>query len=229
MLRLVTAFFLLMIASLCQAQAKPKNLPSIPTGSSLGIKGSVGVGFTDFTILDPSAHFSLDRGTYTTAALERGFDVMNLYFTMALGHMTGSGRSNYTYRNLSTSNSYSTNDIAFNASMFDLSVGFKLKLIDKYWFGPYVEGGGMGSYHEITYTSKLDALDAQGNDAKKKDVVMGSGYYGEAGIDVQFSDKFGIKFAGRFAEERTKELETLNKSTISFRSETYYFSALIGF
>ncbi len=229
MLRLVMTFFLLLIASLCQAQPKPKNLPNIPTGSGMGIKGSVGVGFTDFTILDPSSSISLDRGTYTTVALERGFDTMNLYFTMALGHMTGSGRSNYTYRNLSTSNSYATNYIAFNASMFDLGLGFKLKLIDKYWFGPYIEGGGMGSYHEITYSSKLNVLDAQGSDAKKKDVVMGSGYYGEAGIDVQFSDKFGLKFAGRFAEERTKELETLNKSTVSFRSETYYFSALMGF
>ena len=229
MFRLVITFFVLLIASLSQAQPKPRNLPNIPTGSGLGLKGSVGVGFTDFTILDPSVNFSLDRGTYTSIGLERGFDVMNLYFTMGLGHMTGSGRSNYAYRNLSTSSSYATNDIAFNASMFDLSIGFKLKLIDKYWFGPYVEGGGMGSYHEITYSSKLDILNAQGSDAKKKDVVMGSGYYGEAGIDVQFSEKFGLKFAARFAEERTKELETLNKSTISFRSETYYFSALMGF
>ena len=228
MLRLLMTFFIVLIASLCQADLKPRGLPNLPT-SGLGIKGSVGVGFTDFTILDPTANFSLDRGTYTTLGLQRGFDAMNLYFTMSLGHMTGSGRSNYGYKNLSTSTSYSTNDIGFDANMFDLGVGFKLKLIDKYWFGPYIEGGGMGSYHEITYTSKLSVLDAQGSDAKKKEVVLGSGYYGEAGIDVEFSNSFGLKFAGRFAEERTKELETLNKSTVSFRSETYYFSALIGF
>lgn len=228
MLRLLMTFFILLIASLCQAQHTPRNLPNLPT-SGLGIKGSAGVGFTNFTILDPATNFSLDRGTYTTIGLERGFDALNLYFTMSLGHMTGSGRSNYAYRNLSTSTSYAVNDIGFDANMFDLSVGFKLKLIDHYWFGPFIEGGGMGSYHEITYTSKLNLIDAQGSDAKKKDVVMGSGYYGTAGIDVQFSNSFGLQFAGRFAEERTKDLETLNKSPISFRSETYYFSALLGF
>ena len=229
MVKIFMLLFSMIFASISQAQLAPRNMPKLPTSGGLGIKGSIGVGFTDFTIMDPVANFSLDRGTYTTAAFERGFDAFQLYFTVGLGHMTGSGRANYNYRNLSTSTSYSTNDIAFNASMFDLSAGFKLKLIDNYWFGPYIEAGGMGSFHEITYTSKLSVLDAQGSDAKKKDVVLGSGYYGEAGIDVLFSQKFGLKLAGRFAEERTKELETLNKSTISFRSETYYFSALIGF
>ena len=232
MVKIFISFILLVMSSWAQAQLSPNYLPKVPTstsGSGLGITGSVGVGFTNFTILDPFNKYSLDRGTYTTVALERGFEALNLYFTMSLGHMTGSGRSNYSYQNLSTSNSYAVNDIAFNASMYDLSVGFKFKLIDKYWFGPYVEGGGIGSYQEITYISKLDVLDAQGIDAKKKETVMGSGYYGEAGVDVMFSSKFGLKFAGRFSEERTKALETLGKGTISFRSETYYFSALMGF
>lgn len=211
-----------------QAAGVPMGLPSIPT-SGLGLTGSVGIGFTDFTVISPSADFKLDRGTYTTIALERGFKFANLYFTMALGHMTGGGRANYSYTNLTSSTTYQANDVGFSASMYDLGLGFKFKIIDDYWFGPYVEGGGIGSYHEITYGSKSDVLDAQGSAWKQKDVVMGSGYYGEVGIDVKFSEKFGMKFAGRFVEERTKDLETLAKKQVSLRSETYYLSALIGF
>ena len=99
MLRLLMTFFILLIASLCQADLKPRGLPNLPT-SGLGIKGSVGVGFTDFTILDPTANFSLDRGTYTTLGLQRGFDAMNLYFTMSgpfgeLKNNTVTGKSIY--------------------------------------------------------------------------------------------------------------------------------------
>jgi hypothetical protein len=216
-------------SSWVHAAGVPKGMPSLPSSGNLGVTGSVGIGFTDFTVLEPVSDFKLDRGTYTTVALERGFDFANLYFTMALGHMTGEGRANYSYTNLTSSTTYQATDVGFSASMYDLSLGFKVKMIDDYWFGPYIEAGGIGSYHEITYTSKADVLTAQGANWKQKDVVMGSGYYGEAGIDVKFSQKFGVKFAGRFAEERTKDMETLAKNKISFRSETYYFSALMGF
>jgi hypothetical protein len=228
MKKLVALFLVLSTSSLVQAAGMPKGLQSLPT-SCLGLTGSVGIGYTDYTILDPANSFKLDRGTYTTVALERGFEAMHLYFTMALGHMTGEGRANYNYTNLTNSTTYQANDLGFSASMYDLSLGFKFKIIDEYWFGPYVEAGGIGSYHELTYASNNASLNAQGNAYKQKDVVMGSGYYGEAGIDVKFSSKFGAKFAGRFAEERTKDLETLGKGKVSLRSETYYFSVLMGF
>ena len=54
-------------------------------------------------------------------------------------------------------------------------------------------------------------------------------YAAETGIEVHFTDKFGIKFAGRFSDQRSKEVETLAKSKINLRTETYYLSALMGF
>jgi hypothetical protein len=220
------AIVFMAIAAHAGPAEKPKALPTIPLS---GIEGSVGAGFTDFTIVNPSTNFKMDRGTYVAIQIERGFEVLNLYFTMTLSQMNAQGTANYTYSNLSSSNKYSVKDVDFDASLLDLALGFKLKLIDGYWFRPYVEGGGIGSYYQITYKSKFDLLDAQGADWKKNDVLMGSGYYGEAGIEVQFSDHFGAKFSARYSEQQSKDLATQGNEKLKFRGETYYFSALMNF
>lgn len=204
------------------------SMPTIPDGAA-GIRGSAGLGFTDFTVVDPSDNFKMDRGAFSAVAIERGFDVMNLYFTVTISYMGAEGRANYKYVNSSTGVTYAANNVNFKANLFDLSLGFKLKLIDHYWFGPYIEGGGMGSFHEVIYTTKLDTLESFGPDWKRKDTIMGSGGYAETGIEVNFTEKFGLKFAGRFTDQRSKEVETLNKVKMNLRTETYYFSALFGF
>lgn len=225
---LFTLFLLFGFSELSLAQGLFKATPRIPT-SGAGLRGSVGIGFTDFTTHSPSTDFKLDRGTFASISLERGFNFAQLYFTMTLGHMNADGHANYQYTNLSSSQTYTATDVAFKAAMTELALGFKFRLIDQYWFSPYIEGGGVGCYNEVTYSANVDSLTAQGSDWKKKEVIMGSGYYGEAGIDVQFSDRFGLKFAGRMSEIRTKPLETLNSNTISLKTETYYLSATMGF
>lgn len=221
----------LVVVSVAEAQVgkAPKGAPSIPTDGIKGVKGSAGVGFTDFTVVDPYDDFKFERGAYSTVAIERGFDVLNLYFTVTVSYMGAEGRANYYYKNTSTGVIYSAKNVNFKANMFDVGLGFKLKLIDNYWFGPYIEGGGIGTYHEITYTTKLDTLEALGPDWKRKETIMGSGGYAETGIEVQFSQSFGLKFAGRFTDQRSKELDTLNKTKMSLRTETYYFTAMFGF
>lgn len=221
--------FLILIFSGAGAFSQTKGkLPSVPI-SGAGIQGSVGAGFSDFHVLTPERDFKIDRGTYAAISIERGFEILNCYFVMTLSQMSAEGRANYTYKNLSASTTYTANDVVFNAQLLDLALGFKLKLIDGYWFRPYVEGGGLGSYYELTYKTKLDVLAAQGDDWKKKDVIMGSGFYTEGGIEVQFAQRFGVKFAARYSEQQSKDLETQNGNRLRLRAETYYFSALIGF
>lgn len=194
-----------------------------------GVQGSAGVGFTDITVLSPKSEIKFDRGTYLTAAGEKGFNVANLYLTISLGYMDAEGSANYRYTNLSSSRSYSVDDVAFKARMMELSLGLKMKLIDNYWFRPYIEGGGIGSWHELKYTSRTQELAAIGNDYKSKDTVMGNGLYGEAGFEIQFSERFGVKLAGRLFESQSKKLETLNNQKLKYRGETYYMAALVGF
>jgi hypothetical protein len=206
-----------------------KGMPKLPTSGNMGLQGSVGVGFADFSVEAPEEDFKMDRGTFFSAAIERGFDFMHLYLTLSLSHMTAEGLANYDYQNLSTSTNYSVNDIAFKAAVTDLGLGLKLKLIDNYWFRPYIEFGGLGGYHQITYTSKQSVLAGIGSDYKSKDTVMGSGYYTEGGIEAMFSQAFGVKLSARLSSYKTKDLETLDKRSLDYDSETYYFAMLFGF
>ncbi len=194
-----------------------------------GVQGSVGAGFTEYSVQSPKNNVDFDRGVYATAAGEKGFGVFNLYLTISLGYMDSDGRANYRYTNLSSSTSYAVNDVSFQAKMMELGLGLKLKLIDDYWFRPYVEGGGLGSWNELRYTSKSQELRAIGSDYKSKDTIMGSGHYFEAGLEIQFSERLGVKVAGRFSESSTKDLDTLGGERLKYKGETYYLSALMGF
>ena len=212
------------------AAAQYSGVPKVPTSSSglAGLQGSVGAGFTDFSVKSPEENFEIDRGIFAAAQIERGFNVMNLYLTLTLSNMSAEGLANYSYTNLASSTTYTATDVKFRANVLDLGLGLKLKLIDNYWFRPYIEGGGVGGYHTISYSSKQDVLAAQGSEYKTKDVVMGSGYYGEGGLEVMFSQKFGVKLAARQSVYQTKKLQTLADRPLRFVSETYYFSLLFG-
>ncbi len=210
------------------AFAQVRGVPSLPSRGTVGLQGSVGAGFADFSIKDPQDDLRVDRGIFAAAAIERGFNVLNLYLTLTLSNLNAEGLANYSYRNLSSATTYTATDIKFTANILDLGLGLKMKLIDKYWFRPYIEGGGLGGYHTINYSSKMDTLAAQGSDYKSKDVVMGSGVYGEAGLEAMFAQSFGVKLAARQSTYQTKKLETLQDRTLRFVVETYYFSLLFG-
>jgi hypothetical protein len=211
------------------AHAQLSGIPRLPSSGGYGLQGSAGSGFVDYTIRSPNGDFRMDRGIYVSGSIERGFNFMHLYLTLGLSYMTAEGRANYRYTNLSTSNSYSADDVEFRSNVLDLSLGLKLKIIDNYWFRPYVEGGGIGGFHQINYISKGGELAAQGPDSKSKDIVMGSGYYAEGGIEAMFSDRFGVKLAARKSYYETKSLETLGGQSLDFAAETYYFALLFGF
>ncbi len=226
MSKYILSLAILFSAGFAQAQSF-KGLPSLPT-SGMGFQGSVGVGFTDFKTHIPSNDFKLERGTYFAAQLERGFDVMHLYLTLGLNIQSASGVANYSYTNLSSSTSYAKTDLPFKTQMYEVTLGLKFKLIDDYWFRPYVEGGGIGSYNNVNYDSRVSSLAATGSDYKSTDVIMGSGYYGEAGVEVMFAPRWGVKLAAREAIMQTKKLETLGNRAVRLQNEIYYFSVLFG-
>lgn len=228
---LLFCFSILCVPQVFAADVNSRGIPILPTSNSqaksFGVTGSAGAGFTDFVILNPSQKFRMERGTYVTVQLERAFNFAQLYFTMNLSQMNAEGVANYSFTDLSASTTYAVNNLKFNATLMDLSLGLKLKLIDGYWFRPYVEGGGVASYYQIKYYSST-ALDSQGA-WKQNEVLMGAGGYGEGGLEVQFSDMFGLKFAARISEQQSAGLVTLSNERIKMRTETYFFSAMIGF
>ena len=223
----VLALFILFFGAFAQAQGV-RGMPSLPSSESLGLQGSAGVGFADFGIISPEADLRINRGTYVAVAIERGFEILNLYLTLSLSNMTAEGTSNYSYSILSNTKTYTATDMKFKSNITDLGLGLKFKIIDGYWFRPYVEGGVLGGYHQISYNSASTAFAGQGTDYKSADVVMGSGHYGEGGIEIMFSERFGVKLAGRASSYQTKDMETFDKRSLRFRTETYYFSMLFG-
>lgn len=202
-------------------------LPTLPTGGS-GFTGSVGAGFTDFRTLAPDADFTLNRGVFVSGQLERGFQFLHLYLTLGLNYMDTNGTANYYYKNLSSTTTYTLNDVAFSAKIYEGSLGLKFKLIENYWFRPYVEGGGMASYNQISYGSNLSSLNSTGTGYRTNDSMMGSGYYGEAGVEIDFTEKYGLKLAARESIMQTKKMETLDDHTVRMDDQTFYLSLLFG-
>jgi hypothetical protein len=220
-------FLILFSSALAQAQ-QIRGVPKLPSSESMGLQGSAGTGFADFSVGSPSSDWRVNRGMYVAIAIERGFEVMNLYLTLSLSNMTSDGTSNYRYTPLSSPITYTATNIKYRSNVMDLGLGLKLKLIDGYWFRPYVEGGVLGGYHQITYDTGGTTLAAQGSEYKTTDVVMGSGSYAEGGIEIMFSEQFGVKLAGRASDYTTKPMETFDTRSLKFRTETYYFSLLFG-
>lgn len=228
-MKLLFTLTILVFTSQASLSQQLSGIPRLPSSGGLGLQGSAGVGFGDFNIISPKPDVKIEQGTFAAVGIERGFNALHLYLTLGLSYMSGDGLANYRYTNLSSSTTYSVSDVKFRTTITDLSLGLKLKLIEDYWFRPYIEGGGLGGYHQINYSSKTNEMAAQGNDYKTKDTVMGSGYYGELGIETMFSDKFGVKLAARESNYQTKAVDTLGGRSLNFKLQTFYFSVLFGF
>ena len=223
----VVLFALVTLAGQSVVAQSMRGLPSLP-GGGRGLTGSAGIGFTDITTQFPSSDVKFDRGTFYATQLERSFDFAHLYLTVGLSFMDAAGLANYSYTNLSSSTSYSLTDVPFRAKSYELSLGLKLKLIDEFWFRPYVEGGGLGNYNDVAYGSKISQLNGTGTDYKSKDTIMGSGYYAEAGVEIELGERFGLKLAARKSVIQTKSLETLGNRTMRLAPETYYLTLMFG-
>ncbi len=197
-----------------------------------GINGSVGVGFTEFDVKAPNdLEFEFDDGQFAYIGGEKGFG-SHFYLTISLQYMTTDGETNYDYTSVSGNERYQANDINFEADFFQVGLGLKFKLIDNYWFRPYVEGGGLGGFFQIKYSDTQEIEDANpslSGDFDTEDSLIDFGYYYEGGIEIAFSDAWGVKLAARFIESRTKELETLDDSEIEYSSNVYYFALLKAF
>lgn len=219
---LVTAFFLGSTAHAQGMKINPK-----------GISGSAGAGFVTWTTLEPgSANFRFDQGQFVAVAGERGFGVLNLYLNLSLAYMKGTGQVNYRYQTLTTE-TYTANDVNFSMELFQAGLGLKLKLIDGYWFRPYIEGGGTGGWFKIAYdnlANKVTSSPVAGmTNYKKEDSLLDFGRYAEGGIEISFSDQFGIRPAARFVDSETKKLLTLDNKALRYQAAIYYLALLVSF
>ncbi len=204
---------------------------SSPKFNPKGVTGWAGVGFANFTVKNPESGYKLDRGQAITPGGEKGFNVLNLYLTFGFNYLTTTGQSQYAYQTLS-GESYSATDVNFRAELFQASLGLKFKIFDGGWFKPYVEGGGMFGYYAQKYdfnSAQRTALDATGTNYKKEDAIIDMGNYVEGGLEILFSDSFGLKAGARLIRGDTKEVETLGKAKVRYEAEVFYLGLLKSF
>jgi len=223
-LSIFTVVVLLMGSTLAMAQSSPKFSPK-------GVTGYAGAGFASFTVKNPTESFKLDQGSFATLGGEKGFGLMNLYLTFGFGYLTTKGQTAYDYTTLNGEN-YTANDVNFKTEVFQASLGLRLKIIDGYFIRPYVEGGGNFGYYTLKYefsSTQKETLNSVGTNYKKEDSIIDIGHYLEAGAEISFSDRFGLRPAVRLIRSETKDVETLNKQKIHYDSEIYYLGLLVSF
>lgn len=194
-----------------------------------GITGSLGFGVAEFSVIEPSSNFKLDQGVYAAVTGERGFESVPIYVTLSLNYMRSKGQANYNYSTLSGTEVYSDSDVNFTTTEFQIGLGLKLKFFESGWVRPYVEGGGLFGYNEIQYDITQTIRAQHSGNYKSKDALTSTGYYGEGGVEVDFSESFGIKAGFRYVTNLTRAFETLGNQKVRYNASIIKFGLIKKF
>ncbi len=205
------------------AKAQTSSLKVNPSG----IAGSAGAGIVLFDIASPTNNFRIDQGIYGAISGEKGLGALNLWLTLSLSYLQTQGLATYDYTTLAAAN-YTGTDVPFTTQLFQGGLGIKFKLLNG-WFRPYIEGGGLAGYFQMTYSDMATKVSGPGSDAKAKDALLDFGYYYEGGLEITFSGTFGLRVAARFTDNKSKPFETLANQVIDYKTEIYYLSLLKQF
>ena len=197
----------------------------------VGMAAYIGFGVAEYTVLSPATDFRMDQGNFIYLGGEREIGKTGLFITLSLSFMDSGGQTFYSYQNLG-GGGYSTpvgTQVDFKSNHYNVGLGFKFKLFPTTWFRPYGEAGGLFGYHEIEYNDSLDVITPGDDNHKTKDGLTGFGYYAEAGIEVDFSDTFGVKPAARFEVTETRPFETLGEQKVKYEVRIFHLSLLMKF
>jgi hypothetical protein len=189
-----------------------------------GMAGYMGFGVAEFTVLNPSSRFRMDQGTYVYLGGERQIGQTGLFITLSLNYMQSSGQSFYDYTTLGGTN-YVDNgpEIDFDSDHLQLGLGFKFKIFPTSWFRPYGEAGGLFGYHTIQYGGQASDFTPADGGYKQEDGLTGFGYYGEAGVEVDFSELWGIRAGVRYQITETRPFETLGEQKVKYEVRAFQF------
>lgn len=204
-----------------------------PFGNGFGMKGVNtygGFGFADFEVKSPASNFRMNKGIYAFIGGERDVNENGLSVTISFNYMATDGQAAYDYSTLGGVQ-YTGTDINFNSTNYQLGLGLKQRFFSSSWFRPYLEVGGLFGYHEVSYTGDLSAIAMNGagdpNGFKRKDGLMGFGYYGEGGVEVDFSETYGVRIGGRYQITETRDFETLANQKIKFEALVFQLAFML--
>lgn len=196
-------------------------------GSSLAFKGMagyMGFGVAEFSILSPSTRFRMDQGTYLYLAGEKQIGLTGLFITISMNYMKTTGQSFYNYTTLGGTNYQDTGpEINFDSQNMQLGLGLKFKIFPTSFFRPYGEGGGLFGYHTIDYKASPNDFTVTDGGHKSKDGLTGFGYYAEAGVEIDFSEVWGIRAGARYQITETRPFVTLANEKVKYEVRAFQF------
>ncbi len=189
-----------------------------------GMAGYLGFGVAEFSVLNPTSRFRMDQGTYVYLAGERQIGQTGLFITISVNYMQTSGQSFYDYTTLGGTN-YTDNgpEVDFDSDHLQLGLGFKFKFFPTSWFRPYGEAGGLFGYHTIQYGGANSEYTPNDGGLKREDGLTGFGYYGEAGVEVDFSELWGVRAGVRYQITETRPFETLANEKVKYEVRAFQF------
>lgn len=217
---------MLSLAPLC---AYGQNFRGSFAGSGLrGINGAAGFGFAEFDVESPGQQFTMDDGVFAYVGGERSINDRGLFLTLSFNYMKTEGESFYNYTTLGGTVTYQGSNIPFDSENYQLALGIKQKFFPNDWFRPYIEGGGLFGFHEIKHNGNTTSITCGGcgdpNGFKSDDTLAGFGYFGEAGIEVDFSENYGVRAGARYQFTETREFETLANQKLRFTTLVFQFA-----
>lgn len=229
-MRLILATWIVVISASASAQS---SFRGSPFGSGFGLKGVNtygGFGFADFDVKTPAENFRMDQGIFAFIGGERDVNDKGLSVTISFNYMTTEGQSFYNYTTLGGVQ-YIGSDISFDSTNYQLGLGLKQRFFPSSWLRPYIEVGGLFGFHEIKYKGNLSVITMNGagdpNGFKRKDGLTGLGYYGEAGVEVDFSETYGVRIGGRYQITETRAFETLAEEKVKFDTLVFQLAFLL--
>lgn len=199
-------------------------------GSFRGFAGAMGIGFGEFTVLSPAANFRMNQGLFAHLAGEREISESGLFVTLSFNYMKSNGESFYDYSTLGGTR-FTGTDIGFSTSNYQLGLGLKLKFFRSSWFRPYAEAGGLFGYHELQYSLSTTTITQTGTGGSWKDTdgLTGFGYYGEAGVEIDFSEEYGVKLSGKYGITETRPFATLAGEKVKYEARAFQIAILKKF
>lgn len=200
-------------------------------GSNLafsGMAGYLGFGVAEFTVLNPAQNFRMDQGTYVYLAGEKQIGLTGLFITISINYMESGGQTFYDYTTLGGQNyTQSGAQLDFDSNHLALGLGLKFKIFPTSFFRPYGEAGGLFGYHTINYSGNngdylLNGGPSDGGQ-NTEDGLTGFGYYGEAGVEIDFSEVWGIRAGIRYEVTETRPFETLGEQEVKYEVRAFQF------
>ncbi len=220
-------FILFFSNSMASAQSSFRGSPFSSGFGLKGVRTYAGFGFADFEVQSPSSAFRMDKGTFAFVGGEKDLNDDGTSITISFNYMTMEGQAAYNYTTLGNQN-YTGTDIGFDSTNYQLGLGLKQRFFPESWLRPYVEGGGLFGYHELKYTDNTSAISNPGAPGPKlKDALTGFGYYGEAGVELDFSEAYGVRIGGRYQVTETRKFETLGDQVLKFETFVFQFALLL--